>query len=377
MAKHSKSSTAKKIWIIVLSMFVLFGIGTSFLIIFGSPTSVEGVANVVPSTTTTSKPKTPFTVTLTTSNSVALSNGATISVTFSHKLSSDPVLPTLSPQVPGSWSVAGDTVTFTPQASYIPGSTLTILVPQSAADIYGQRLANPYSINYSVAPGSVERLQQLLAQLGYLPVSFTPASTTPVSPVDFTNPVQGTFAWKYPNIPLSLSQLWVEGQYNLITKAAVMAFEADHNMKFDGIAGPIVWTALLESIMTNSISTAPYDYVLVTKALPETLQVWRNGQIIYSTLANTGISAAPTADGTFPVYSRFFTTTMSGTNPNGTKYEDPGIPWVSYFNGGDAIHGFVRSSYGFPQSLGCVELPISNAGIVFPMTPIGTLVNVS
>ena len=27
---------------------------------------------------------------------------------------------------------------------------------------------------------------------------------------------------------------------------------------------------------------------------------------------------------------------MTGTNPNGTKYSDPDIPWVSYFNGGDA-----------------------------------------
>ena len=55
---------------------------------------------------------------------------------------------------------------------------------------------------------------------------------------------------------------------------------------------------------------------------------------------------------------------------------DPGIPWVSYFNGGDALHGFVRASYGFPQSDGCVEMPIANAQTVFPLTPLGTLVTV-
>ena len=50
---------------------------------------------------------------------------------------------------------------------------------------------------------------------------------------------------------------------------------------------------------------------------------------------------------------------------------------VSYFNGGDALHGFIRASYGFPQSLGCVEMPYSEAAQVYPYTPIGTLVDVT
>jgi lipoprotein-anchoring transpeptidase ErfK/SrfK len=93
-------------------------------------------------------------------------------------------------------------------------------------------------------------------------------------------------------------------------------------------------------------------------------------------LVNTGVASVATESGTWPVYSRFTVTTMKGTNPNGTKYSDPGIPWVSYFHGGDALHGFIRSSYGFPQSDGCVEMPIAHAAIVFPLTPLGTLVTV-
>jgi hypothetical protein len=76
------------------------------------------------------------------------------------------------------------------------------------------------------------------------------------------------------------------------------------------------------------------------------------------------------------VYARYITTTMSGTNPDGSHYSDPGIPWVSYFHGGDALHGFLRAQYGFPQSLGCVEMPYASAGTVFPFTPLGTLVTV-
>jgi lipoprotein-anchoring transpeptidase ErfK/SrfK len=56
---------------------------------------------------------------------------------------------------------------------------------------------------------------------------------------------------------------------------------------------------------------------------------------------------------------------------------DPGIPDVSYFNGGDALHGFIRASYGFPQSAGCVEMPYSEAASVYPYTPIGTIVHVT
>jgi hypothetical protein len=50
---------------------------------------------------------------------------------------------------------------------------------------------------------------------------------------------------------------------------------------------------------------------------------------------------------------------------------------VNYFNGGDAVHGFVRGGYGWPQSLGCVEVPISTAALIWPHVQIGTLVTVA
>jgi hypothetical protein len=67
---------------------------------------------------------------------------------------------------------------------------------------------------------------------------------------------------------------------------------------------------------------------------------------------------------------------MKGTNPNGTTYNDPNVPYASYFNGGDALHGFIRAQYGYPQSNGCVEMSYANAAQVWPLTPIGTLVTV-
>ena len=67
---------------------------------------------------------------------------------------------------------------------------------------------------------------------------------------------------------------------------------------------------------------------------------------------------------------------MKGTNPDGTTYNDPNVPWASYFNGGDALHGFVRAHYGYPQSNGCIEMPVATAGQIWPYTPIGTLVTI-
>ena len=120
-----------------------------------------------------------------------------------------------------------------------------------------------------------------------------------------------------------------------------------------------------------------YTFVQVSEGVPESIRVWHNGRTVVTGPVNTGIPAAPTATGVFAVYEHLTVTTMSGTNPDGTPYSDPGIPWVSYFNGGDALHGFIRASYGFPQSLGCVEMPYAQAGEVWPYTPIGTLVDVS
>jgi lipoprotein-anchoring transpeptidase ErfK/SrfK len=164
---------------------------------------------------------------------------------------------------------------------------------------------------------------------------------------------------------------------NVTTKGAIMDFENQHGLKTDGQAGPAVWTDLLADAASGHADANPYRYVYVSQNNPETVTVYSDGTPVYNTLANTGVPGAPTQQGTFPVFARYLVTTMSGTNPDGTTYVDPGIPWVSYFNGGDALHGFDRSSYGWPQSDGCVEMPPGNAAVVYPLTPIGTLVTVA
>ncbi len=308
--------------------------------------------------------------------STLVPSDATVSVRFSLPLGRRSALPTLSPPVPGTWQVTTpDTLTFVAAAPLVPSSTETVTVPAGIVATSGKTLDQPASSQFSVAAGTTLRLQQLLAQLGYLPVTFVPAG--PLSaPQEAAQAQEGSFTWR-GNEPATLTSLWTVGTPNQITTGAVMAFESDHNLKTDGNAGPAVWEQLLADASAGTTSPNPYDYVYVSQSLPETTTVYSNGNVVYTTRANTGVAGAATAPGTFPVYLRYKVTTMSGTNPDGSKYVDPGIPWVSYFNGGDALHGFVRGSYGYPQSDGCVEMPPANAAIVFPLTPIGTLVTVS
>jgi lipoprotein-anchoring transpeptidase ErfK/SrfK len=140
--------------------------------------------------------------------------------------------------------------------------------------------------------------------------------------------------------------------------------------------GPKVWGALLADTLAGRRKTDGYSYVYVHRAVPQSLTLWHNGQTILSSPGNTGVPAAPTQLGTVPVFEHIPIGRMSGTNPDGTHYDDPGIRWISYFNRGDAIHAFPRASFGTPQSLGCVELPLDAAAKVWPYTPIGTLVTV-
>jgi lipoprotein-anchoring transpeptidase ErfK/SrfK len=156
-----------------------------------------------------------------------------------------------------------------------------------------------------------------------------------------------------------------------------MAFENDQGLAPDGVAGPIVWRSLINAAIKGQHSSFGYTFVHVSEGSPESINVWHSGRTVVTGPVNTGIPQAPTAKGVFAVFEHAPSVTMSGTNPDGSHYHDTGVPWVSYFNGGDALHGFLRASYGSAQSLGCVEMPYSEAHAVYPYTPIGTIVNVT
>jgi hypothetical protein len=292
--------------------------------------------------------------------------------------------PRLSPSTPGKWrQTSSHTLLFTPSGlGAALDSSLRIRLPHPVAVTAGtSRLRTTSQIEWTVPPGSTMRLQQLLAEAGYLPVDWQPsagavARTASAEARAAVEPPAGSFNWRYPNTPHQLQAMWAAGQWSLIVKGAVMKFENENGLTVDGLAGPTVWHELLGDAIAGKRLTSGYSYVYVHREVPETATLWHNGRTIISSPANTGISGAETELGSFAVFEHLPETTMSGTNPDGSHYEDPGIKWVSYFNGGDALHNFDRSSFGTPQSLGCVELPLAASAEIWPYTPIGTLVTI-
>jgi L,D-transpeptidase-like protein/putative peptidoglycan binding protein len=299
-----------------------------------------------------------------------------ISLTFSKPV--DQVLggkmPPVSPITQGTWhTLNSHTIVFQPENyGYGLAAHVQVGLPSNVHLIGGKAA-------WSVPAGSTLRLQQLLAQLGYLPVDFhdSVANTPAAQESAAVHAPSGSFDWRWHNVPAALRGMWAPGTFGEMTKGAVMAFENDHGITPDGDPGPTVWKALIAAAVQGHRSTFGYTFVQVSEGSPESQSTWHNGKTVVSGPVNTGIPQAPTAKGVFAVFEHAPSVTMSGTNPDGSHYSDPGVPWVSYFNGGDALHGFLRASYGSAQSLGCVEMPYTEAHDVYQYTPIGTLVSVT
>ena len=303
-----------------------------------------------------------------------------ITLTFSAPMSLQKTVPTLSPTIAGKWVQSNaTTLTYELASPLIPYTHEVITIPGGAHGLVsknGATLTASHTVAFDVAAGDTLRLQQLLAQLNYLPVSFSPSGAVP-APADLAVDQAGTFSWRWPGLPSALTSQWTQGTMNEITKAAVEDFENQNNIGVDGEAGPTVWSALLSDVISDKPSATPYVYVLVNKVVPQNLTLWNNGVAQYVGIpVNSGAPGADTTDGTYAVFEHVRFSDMKGTNVDGSTYNDPNVPYASYFNGGDALHGFIRASYGTPQSNGCVEMSYADAALVWPLTPIGTLVTV-
>jgi hypothetical protein len=351
-------------------------------------TTANAASTNTGSTRTIHKVATKKAVELTVSSS-SPSDGATgvdgadpITITYSGKLTSGTPLPTLSPSIAGSWKIAGNQAIFTPDVGYTAGTHVTVNIPATTS---GTTTTAAMTTSFTTGQYSTLRLEQLLSQLGYLPVSWAAAESTGDVPAGDANaqlsaaynPPTGSFSFN-SGYPSALTDQWTVGSDNEIVIGAVRTFEDDQNLTMDGIAGPSVWTHLLTAVSKGETSQHGYTYVYVNQSTgdDEYLDLYHDGKLEFQTPVNTGIAGRGTADGTYPVYERFPVTQMQGTNPNGTKYNDT-VQWVSYFNGGDAVHYFVRYSYGFYQSLGCVETPAPYAEEAYNYMYYGNLVTVA
>jgi|GEM_PF-847965 len=308
-----------------------------------------------------------------------------IVVNFSSPLAKHTKHPTISPKVPGKWQKTNTSFVFRPSVPILPNTVETVQVPAGIQAKKHKALQAASTFEFATRAGSILRVDEVLSELGYLPFTFVadqPAERkSDISMADaakyFWAPPAGTFKWNFTP-PAQLAALWAPGVDNVMFQGALIAFESDHNLAMSTTLGTQDWSALFQASLDPAAYKNPhgYDYALAQETSPETLTVYDNGKVVLNTLANTGISLTPTSIGTFYVYEKLPYQVMKGLNPDGVPYADP-VQYVSYFDGGEAVHYIYRAEYGFPQSLGCVELPFQSAATAYPYLTLGTLVTVS
>jgi peptidoglycan hydrolase-like protein with peptidoglycan-binding domain len=366
----------------VVAVLVVAGVAAGTL---GSARSAGRTTNVAARRSQAAAPAVPLRVLSVSQGGAAhgTDGAAPIRVDLSARLAATSPRPVLHPAVPGSWHSAGTTLTFTPATPFQPDTRIRVRFlagAHSLRSVAGGVLDQARIYRLRTRDWSTLRLKQLLAQLGYLPLKWKPQDAARPQPDNMATelaavyqPPAGHFTWRkgYPSI---LTTFW-GGQSSLIMNGAIRAFQSNHGLLMTGVMTTALWPDLLRAAAKGEDNPNGYTYALASKASPETLTVWHDGHVVMHTLANTGIPAAPTADGTNPVYLRYRFQIMKGTNPDGSKYADP-VAWVAYFSAGEAVHYFPRGSYGSPQSLGCVELPYTQARQVWPYLTYGTLVTV-
>jgi lipoprotein-anchoring transpeptidase ErfK/SrfK len=313
-----------------------------------------------------------------------------VRIVFSAPLTASSPLPTFSPALAGRWrSVGNNTVVFTPSAAVAPTTEETLLIPGGRSgehSVTGLTLAASVSAVFQAGGWSNLRLEELLAQLGYLPMTWNPQGGSQPGGTVATSympghtiaavPADGVLSWQ-AGYPAALTSQWQPGRSGTILTGALMAFEANHGLPMTGNVTSGLWQAVLSAVERGQSNTNGYTFALVDKtAVPETITIWHNGRVVLHGVANTGAPATPTPDGTWPVYLRRPAQVMRGLYPDGKPYADP-VQYVSFFNGDYAVHSMKRASYGTAQSLGCVELPLNEAKQAYPYLTYGSLVTVT
>jgi N-acetylmuramoyl-L-alanine amidase len=139
----------------------------------------------------------------------------------------------------------------------------------------------------------------------------------------------------------------VTGTYDASTAHAVMAFQKQHGIGRDGVAGAetvvaLAWAAKVEPVGGTDahLEVSLVDQVLVVVD-------GQGGAVAVD--ATTGKASTPTPPGTFSVFRQV---DAWDPGPNGSLYRP------KYFNGGIAVHGG-PPVIASPASHGCVRVPNS------------------
>ena len=165
-----------------------------------------------------------------------LDPGRPITLTFSRPVHAifGNRLPAIAPAAPGRWRhLDAHTLSFEPRGLGYPlSSHVAVRLPEPVELPQASGRRTTRTLEWDVRHGTILRLEQLLAQAGYLPLTWSPAADPPRSTARSelaatVDPPAGRFRWRYENTPHELHALWKTGEWNEIVRGAVMMFEDD------------------------------------------------------------------------------------------------------------------------------------------------------
>ncbi len=123
---------------------------------------------------------------------------------------------------------------------------------------------------------------------------------------------------------------------------------------------------------------APASKYIVVNLSSQWLYAYEGDYIVFEAPISTGRDGFNTPTGTFSIYAKYPSQTMSG-NLGGESYYVPNVPHVMYIYGGVALHGTYwhnQFGTGVRMSHGCINLPLESAAWLYNWAPIGTTVYV-
>jgi len=264
-----------------------------------------------------------------------------------------------APAAPGTYTVKpGDTVAKIAERLGVSSPALVKANNLRNVDLLyvGQKLKLPAAMSSAVAPkAAAPKAAAPAAQPAApepTPVPVPPASAQGVAPADTED--SGALDLQAQAESRSLSP--AEAQASVAAQA--QAAEAE-------------LSALTLSGAEAAAAAAKGRWIDINLT-KQRLVAYNGATAVMTTLISSGTKAHPTQPGNFKVRVKVPSQTMSGPG-----YRLPGVPYVMYFMGANAIHGtYWHKNFGKRMSHGCINLPTPKAAWLYNWSKVGTPVKV-
>ncbi len=134
-----------------------------------------------------------------------------------------------------------------------------------------------------------------------------------------------------------------------------------------------------EAAFQLPVTSTPFETTALFRRIEVDLSeqrtyLYENEKLVKSWAISSGKFGSDTDQGRFKIYAQLRSQNMG--RPDTTKapfYYTPNVPYVSYYNGDEALHGaYWHSNWGTRMSHGCVNMPVDAAKYVFDWATKGT-----